>query len=112
MIEEFRSVLEPHVGWVLFAMVFGLLAIRAPIGVALGLSSIVVTLIVDGRATSLATAVVGAMNEKVLLTAISFFILSSAFLTSGGAAQRIVQFAITSVGHVRGRWLHRACSPA
>ncbi len=102
MIEELRLVVEPHVGWMLLAMVFGLLAIRAPIGVALGLSSIVVTLIVDGRATSLATAVVGAMNEKFLLTAIPFFILSSAFLTSGGAAQRIVQFAISSVGHVRG----------
>ena len=42
------------------------------------------------------------MNEKFLLTAIPFFILSSAFLTSGGAAQRIVQFAISAVGHVRG----------
>ncbi len=102
MIDELRLFLEPHVGWLLFVMVFGLLAIRAPIGVALGLASIAVTLVETGRATSLATAVIGAMNEKFLLTAIPFFILSSAFLTSGGAAQRIVQFAISAVGHVRG----------
>ncbi len=102
MIEEIRLILEPHVGIILFGLVFALLAVRTPIGVSLGLPSLVVTFIESGRASSLATAVVGAMNEKFLLTAIPFFILSSAFLTSGGAAQRIVRFAISAVGHVRG----------
>ena len=42
------------------------------------------------------------MNAKFLLTAIPFFILSSAFLATGGAAERIVRFAVSAVGHVRG----------
>ena len=102
MIEELRFALEPHTTLLLFVLVFGLLAIRAPIGVALGLPALVVTFIDAGKASSLAIAVVGAMNQKFLLTAIPFFILSSAFLTSGGAAERIVKFAIAAVGHLRG----------
>lgn len=97
-----QAMLAPHLAWVLILGVFGLLAIRAPIGVALGLPSVMVVLIKSDKATSLATAVVGAMNEKFLLTAIPFFILSSAFLTSGGAAKRIVDFAVAAVGQVRG----------
>ena len=101
-LDPIQTLLAPHLAWVLILGVFGLLAIRAPIGVALGLPSIMVVLIKSEKATSLATAVVGAMNEKFLLTAIPFFILSSAFLTSGGAAKRIVDFAVAAVGQVRG----------
>ena len=102
MIEALRHALEPHTTFVLFTLVFALLALRVPIGVSLGLPALTVTFIESGKASSLATAVVGAMNEKFLLTAIPFFILSSAFLTSGGAAERIVRFAIAAVGHLRG----------
>ncbi|MDG1414550.1 MAG: TRAP transporter large permease subunit, partial [Alphaproteobacteria bacterium] len=96
-LDPIQAFLAPHLAWVLLFGVFGLLAIRAPIGVALGLPSVMVVLIKSEKATSLATAVVGAMNEKFLLTAIPFFILSSAFLTSGGAAKRIVDFAVAAV---------------
>ena len=102
MIDAIRHALEPHTTFVLFTMVFALLALRVPIGVSLGLPALTVAFIESGKASSLATAVVGAMNEKFLLTAIPFFILSSAFLTSGGAAERIVRFAIAAVGHLRG----------
>ena len=102
MIDAIRHALEPHTVFVLFSLVFVLLALRVPIGVSLGLPALTVTFIESGKASSLATAVVGAMNEKFLLTAIPFFILSSAFLTSGGAAERIVRFAIAAVGHLRG----------
>ena len=102
MIDALRHALEPHTTLVLFTLVFGLLAMRVPIGVALGLPALIVTFIEAGKASSLAIAVVGAMNQKYLLTAIPFFILSSAFLTSGGAAERIVKFAIVAVGHLRG----------
>ena len=100
--DPLREFLSPHLSLVLLLGVIGLLAVRAPIGVALGLPSLIVVLLKSGKATSIATAVIGAMNEKFLLTAIPFFILSSAFLTSGGAAKRIVDFAVAAVGQVRG----------
>ena len=99
--DPLREFLSPHLSLVLLGVI-GLLAVRAPIGVALGLPSLIVVLLKSGKATSIATAVIGAMNEKFLLTAIPFFILSSAFLTSGGAAKRIVDFAVAAVGQVRG----------
>ncbi len=36
------------------------------------------------------------------LLAIPFFILSSAFLTTGGVANRLIRFAVDCVGHIRG----------
>ena len=34
--------------------------------------------------------------------AIPFFILSSAFLSTGGVAKRIIRFALSMVGHIHG----------
>ncbi len=102
MFEAIQEALQPHVGWILLGLVFLFLALRVPIGVALALPAVVITLIDTGKASSLAIAAVGAMNAKFLLTAIPFFILSSAFLSTGGAAERIVRFAVSAVGHLRG----------
>jgi C4-dicarboxylate transporter DctM subunit len=41
-------------------------------------------------------------SEHYTLLAIPFFILSSAFLSTGGVARRIIDFAMDSVGHIRG----------
>ena len=40
--------------------------------------------------------------QHYTLLAIPFFILSSAFLTTGGVARRIIRFAMACVGHLRG----------
>ena len=56
----------------------------------------------EGQISSIASTANAAIREKYLLTAIPFFILSSVFLTSGGAAQKIVDFAVKSLGHLRG----------
>jgi C4-dicarboxylate transporter DctM subunit len=40
--------------------------------------------------------------ENFTLMAIPFFILSGAFLTTGGVARRLIHFATAVVGHVRG----------
>ena len=94
--------LVEQAGILLIVLVFMMLDLRVPIGVALGLPSIIVIFLVSGRISGLATAVVGAMNDKFLLTAIPFFVLSSVFLAGGGVAERIVRFAISAVGHLRG----------
>ncbi|WP_299849513.1 TRAP transporter large permease [uncultured Roseovarius sp.] len=83
-------------------MVFFLLAMNAPIGVALGLPAALAIFIKEGSVTSVATQTQAAVMGHYLLTAIPFFILSSAFLTSGGAARRIVDFAVKALGHLRG----------
>ena len=102
MLEALNAILVEHAGWLLVTLVFVMLALRVPIGVALGLPSVIVIFLVTGQVSGLATAVVGAMNDKFLLTAIPFFILSSVFLAGGGVAERIVKFAISAVGHLRG----------
>ena len=102
MPEALQSLLAANAGGVLLLLVFVLLALRVPIGVALGLPSLVVIFVVTDSVSGLATAVVGAMNDKFLLTAIPFFILSSVFLAGGGVAERIVRFAVSAVGHLRG----------
>jgi C4-dicarboxylate transporter DctM subunit len=40
--------------------------------------------------------------EHYTLLAMPFFILSSAFLTTGGVARRLIDFAVSAVGHVPG----------
>ncbi|MFQ5775276.1 MAG: TRAP transporter large permease [Kiloniellaceae bacterium] len=87
---------------VLFVLVLVLLLIGTPIAVALGLSSVVVIMAFsEDSLTSIALKLFGAMEHYTLL-AIPFFILSSAFLSTGGVARRIIRFAIACVGHFRG----------
>ena len=42
------------------------------------------------------------VTEHYTLLAIPFFILSSQFLSTGGVAKRLIRFAMSLVGHVRG----------
>ncbi len=87
---------------ILFMMVLGLLVIGVPVGISLGLSSIVfVTFISSDSLSSVAITLFGVGNHYTLL-AIPFFILASAFMSTGGVAQRLINFAIASVGHFRG----------
>ncbi|MFM1814980.1 MAG: hypothetical protein RLZ98_1675, partial [Pseudomonadota bacterium] len=41
-------------------------------------------------------------SQNYTLLAIPFFILASAFMSTGGVAKRIIRFAIAAVGHMRG----------
>ena len=86
----------------LFALLFGLLLIGTPIAIALGLSSVATILLFSNDSlASLALKLFETMQHYTLL-AIPFFILSSAFLSTGGVARRIIRFAIACVGHLRG----------
>ena len=88
---------------ILFAMVIALLVLGVPVGVSIGLSSIVFLLIYsDGSLTSVANTLFDAFHGHYTLLAIPFFILAAAFMSTGGVAQRIIRFAVACVGHLPG----------
>ncbi len=87
----------------LFIVLLGCMLIGMPIAVALGFSSMVTILFFSSDSlASVALKMYEAASEHYTLLAIPFFILSSAFLSTGGVARRIIDFAVASVGHIRG----------
>lgn len=88
---------------VLFITLFGCMIIGMPIAVALGLSSVTTILLFSNDSlASIALKLFEATSEHYTLLAIPFFILSSAFLSTGGVAKRLINFAVDTVGHIRG----------
>ena len=74
-----------------------------PIAFALGLSSITTILIFSSDSlASIALKLIESQSEHYTLLAIPFFILSSTFLSTGGVANRIINFAIDCIGWIRG----------
>ncbi len=89
--------------FLLFLLVIVLLLIGVPIAVALGLSSVIFLLVYsDASLASIAQTLFSAFDGHYTLLAIPFFILASAFMSTGGVAQRIIRFAIACVGHFQG----------
>jgi C4-dicarboxylate transporter DctM subunit len=87
----------------LFIILFVCLITGMPIAFALGLSSITTILIFSNDSlASIALKMFEAQSEHYTLLAIPFFILSSTFLSTGGVANRIINFAIDCVGWIRG----------
>lgn len=88
---------------VLFITLFGCMLIGMPIAIALGLSSVTTILLFSNDSlASIALKLFEATSEHYTLLAIPFFILSSAFLSTGGVAKRLINFAVDSVGHIKG----------
>lgn len=87
----------------LFVMIIAMMLIGVPIAVALGLASMAFLVIyADGSLSSMAQTLYSAFDGHYTLLAIPFFILASSFMSTGGVAQRIIRFAIATVGHLRG----------
>ena len=87
----------------LFSLVIGLLIIGVPIAVSLGMSSVLFLLAFsDSSLASIAQTLFSAFEGHYTLLAIPFFILASAFMTTGGVAKRIIRFSIACVGHLPG----------
>ena len=87
----------------LFIVLLVCMLIGMPIAIALGLSSITTILLFSSDSlASVALKLFEATSEHYTLLAIPFFILSSAFLSTGGVARRLIVFAIDAVGHIRG----------
>ncbi len=87
----------------LFILLFGCMMLGMPIALALGLSSIgTILMFSNDSLASIALKLFEALSEHYTLLAIPFFILSSTFLSTGGVAKRIIRFALSLVGHIRG----------
>ena len=87
----------------LFLILLVCMLLGMPIALALGLSSIATILFFSNDSlASIALKLFESLSEHYTLLAIPFFILSSAFLSTGGVARRIIRFAMSLVGHIRG----------
>ena len=88
---------------IVFALLIGLMLTGMPISIALGLTVLylpvfhVPTMPTEAVAMKLFTGI-----EKFEIMAIPFFILAGNFLTHGGVAKRMINFATSMVGHWHG----------
>ncbi|MBX6366723.1 MAG: TRAP transporter large permease [Rhodospirillales bacterium] len=86
----------------LFAALFVFMFLGMPIAISLGLASVLTILFfAQDSLASLALKVFTTMEYYTLL-AIPFFILGGAFMTTGGVARRMIDFAVACVGHFHG----------
>ncbi len=88
--------------WIIFALLFGLMLTGMPISISLGLTVLtylftMTTVPIQSVALKLFTGI-----EKFEIMAIPFFILAGNFLTHGGVARRMINFASSMVGHWHG----------
>ncbi len=87
----------------LFLLLLITMLLGVPVAISLGFSSALTIMIFSQDSlASVALKFFEAVSAHYTLLAIPFFILSSAFLSGGGVARRIINFAIDCVGHVRG----------
>jgi C4-dicarboxylate transporter DctM subunit len=86
----------------LFVTLLATMLIGVPIAVALGLTS-VLTLLIFGQESLAAVALkFFQATQNYSLLAVPFFILAGTFLTTGGVARRLIDFANAAVGHFHG----------
>jgi C4-dicarboxylate transporter, DctM subunit len=88
--------------WIIFALLFGLMLTGMPISISLGLTVLtylftMTNVPIESVALKLFTGI-----EKFEIMAIPFFILAGNFLTHGGVARRMINFATSMVGHWAG----------
>jgi C4-dicarboxylate transporter DctM subunit len=88
-------------GWVIFGSFFLLLLIGVPIGLAIGLSALIVFL-AGGLPLQMVPQTLLEGNNSFALVAVPFFILAGDLLARGGISERIVAFAEACLGRVRG----------
>ena len=88
--------------WIIFALLFGLMLTGMPVSISLGLTVLtylftMTTVPIESVALKLFTGI-----ERFEIMAIPFFILAGNFLTHGGVARRMINFASAMVGHWHG----------
>ncbi|MBK6982863.1 MAG: TRAP transporter large permease [Betaproteobacteria bacterium] len=87
---------------ILFVMLFAFMLMGMPIAIALGLSSVLTILFFGQDSLPSLALKLFETSEHFTLLAIPFFILSGAFMTTGGVAKRMIRFANACIGHLRG----------
>ena len=87
---------------VLFSILFICMLIGLPIAVSLGLSSLITIFFFSQDSLASMSIKLFETSEHYTLLAIPFFVLAGNFMSTGGVAKRMVNFAIAAVGHLRG----------
>jgi len=88
--------------WIIFSSFALLLLIGTPIGVALGLSTAIVIYTVIKIPLIVVTQRMFTAIDSFSFMAIPFFMLAGSFMASGGVTKRLVDFANSLVGFIRG----------
>ncbi|HXE98154.1 MAG TPA: TRAP transporter large permease subunit [Dongiaceae bacterium] len=87
---------------IVFALLLALMLTGVPVSIALGLTVLTFLYLltnvpIEAVALKLFTGI-----EKFEIMAIPFFILAGNFLTHGGVARRMIDFAVSMIGHLHG----------
>jgi len=88
-------------GYLIFGAFFVLMLIGVPIGLAIGLSALVVFL-VSGIPLQMVPQTLLEGNNSFALVAVPFFVLAGDILARGGISERIVAFAEGLLGRLKG----------
>lgn len=86
----------------LFLALFALMFIGIPVAISLGLSGALTILLFSNDSVRSLAIKLFETSEHYTLMAIPFFLLAGAFMTTGGVAHRLIEFANACVGHIRG----------
>jgi len=86
----------------LFALLFVFMLLGMPVAIALGLSSVLTILFFGQDSLASLSLKLFETSEHYTLLAIPYFLLSGAFMTTGGVARRMIIFANACIGHLRG----------
>jgi len=87
---------------VVFAILAGLMLTGMPISISLGLTVLTFLFFLTDVPTEAVALKLFTGIEKFEIMAIPFFILAGNFLTHGGVAKRMINFATALVGHLSG----------
>src|SRR6201987_5574774 len=83
----------------LFALLLALMASGMPISIALGLSVLTYLFILSDVDPKMVVLKLFTSIDRFEIMAIPFFILAGNFLTAGGVARRMIDFATSIIGH-------------
>ncbi|MEN2978524.1 TRAP transporter large permease [Tistrella bauzanensis] len=86
----------------LFVVLFAFLIIGMPIAMSLGLASILTIMLFANDSLASLALKFFQTAELYTLLAIPFFVLAGAFMTTGGVARRMIDFAVACTGHMYG----------
>lgn len=86
----------------LLILFFGLLAIGAPVAAALGGSAMLTSILFSPVPAAIVGQKLLANQEHFTLMAVPFFFFAAALMEKGGLVRRLIDFANSLVGHLRG----------
>jgi C4-dicarboxylate transporter, DctM subunit len=88
-------------GWILFGTFFLFLLIGVPVGLAVGLSALIIFLL-RGIPLQMVPQTFFEGSSSYALVAVPFFILAGDILARGGISERILAIAEATIGRIRG----------